>query len=279
VSACAQGPSWHASSRAAVNYRVRSGDSVQTIAKKYRVSVQSLAEWNNLKDAHLLLPGSVVHIPPPQRSRILPGKPMPKPSTAKHIEVHQGLFDWPLDGPVISPFGIRGARRHDGVDLKASAGTPVHAAAAGVVVFNGKLSGYGNLLIVRHAGRYYSAYGHLSKFLVQKEQAIKQGQTIGLVGSTGHASGPHLHFEIRDGQQARNPLFFLASRDGSRKTAPIKEAPVVAPESAPKKHTMIAQRAPTKTESAPTRTDKWQKFVPRQKKVVQVNTPFRRQHL
>ena len=99
-------------------------------------------------------------------------------------------------------------RSHKGVDYAAPPGTPVKAAGTGRVVFRGKKGGYGNVIFLRHGGRYTTVYGHMSKFArsVKKGSKVKQGQIIGYVGSTGLATGPHLHYEFRVNGVHRNPL-------------------------------------------------------------------------
>ena len=101
------------------------------------------------------------------------------------------------------------------MNIKAAKGTPVHAAENGVVVYSGnELNGYGNLVLIRHADRWMTAYGHLDSVVAAKGMTIKQGQTIGTVGATGSVDGPQLHFEIRRGIEALNPEPYLA-RQGS----------------------------------------------------------------
>jgi len=99
-------------------------------------------------------------------------------------------------------------RAHRGVDYGAPSGTPIHAAGDGKIVFRGWQSGYGNVVILQHGGRYSTLYGHMSKFSPGQKvgQSVHQGQTIGFVGMTGLATGPHLHYEFRVDSQHRNPL-------------------------------------------------------------------------
>lgn len=99
-------------------------------------------------------------------------------------------------------------RSHKGVDYAAPTGTPVKATGNGKVVFRGKKGGYGNAVFLRHGGKYTTVYGHLSRFAkgLRNGKAVKQGQVIGYVGSTGLASGPHLHYEFRVNGVHRNPL-------------------------------------------------------------------------
>lgn len=122
-------------------------------------------------------------------------------------------WDWPLKQvDVTSPFGRRGRRNHEGIDLKASVGTPVYAAEKGRVVYSGsRISGYGKMVVIEHQAGIYSVYAHHSKNLVRKGQWIKKSQQIALSGRTGRVSGPHLHFEIRRGVKALDPAEVLGS--------------------------------------------------------------------
>ena len=115
---------------------------------------------------------------------------------------------WPVSGPVVSPFGWRWGRMHEGIDIGAGYGTPIAAAAAGVVIYAGWMGGYGNLIIVDHGGGLATAYAHQSSFAVGSGP-VGQGQTIGYVGCTGHCFGPHLHFEVRVNGAAVDPLGYL----------------------------------------------------------------------
>jgi murein DD-endopeptidase MepM/ murein hydrolase activator NlpD len=115
---------------------------------------------------------------------------------------------WPVGGPVVSGFGMRWGRMHEGIDIGAGYGTPIHAAAAGSVIYAGWMGGYGNLIIIDHGGGLATAYGHQSSFAVGGG-TVSQGQVIGYVGCTGHCFGPHLHFEVRVNGGAVDPLGYL----------------------------------------------------------------------
>jgi murein DD-endopeptidase MepM/ murein hydrolase activator NlpD len=118
-------------------------------------------------------------------------------------------FIWPVNGPVVSGFGMRWGRMHEGIDVAAGYGTPIRAAAAGRVVYSGWMSGYGNLVAIDHGGGVSTAYGHQSSIAVGNGQVVSQGQTIGYVGCTGHCFGPHLHFEVRINGSPVDPLGYL----------------------------------------------------------------------
>jgi murein DD-endopeptidase MepM/ murein hydrolase activator NlpD len=116
---------------------------------------------------------------------------------------------WPVNGPVTSGFGPRWGRMHEGIDIAAPSGTPIVASAAGTVIHAGWLGGYGNLVVVDHGNGLATAYAHASAILVSVGQQVSQGQTLALVGSTGHSTGPHLHFEVRVNGLAVDPLLYL----------------------------------------------------------------------
>ena len=115
---------------------------------------------------------------------------------------------WPVSGPVVSGFGWRWGRMHEGVDIAVGSGTPIAAAASGVVIYAGWMGGYGNLIIIDHGGGLATAYAHQSSFAVGGGP-VSQGQTIGYVGCTGHCFGDHLHFEVRVNGAAVDPLGYL----------------------------------------------------------------------
>jgi murein DD-endopeptidase MepM/ murein hydrolase activator NlpD len=122
---------------------------------------------------------------------------------------------WPVDGRLMGPFGRRSdpfsgeGAYHTGVDISAPTGTPVKAAADGVVTHAQWFGGYGKLVIITHGNGMQSYYAHLSKFEVIAGQEIRQGEIVGLVGSTGRVTAPHLHYEVRVGGAPVNPYRFL----------------------------------------------------------------------
>ena len=129
-------------------------------------------------------------------------------STYSSTPSSSGLI-WPVSGPVVSGFGMRWGRMHEGIDIGVGYGTPIHAAASGTVVFSGWMSGYGNFVIIDHGGGMATAYGHQSAIAVGNGQSVSQGQVIGYVGCTGHCFGPHLHFEVRINGSPVDPLGYL----------------------------------------------------------------------
>ena len=122
-------------------------------------------------------------------------------------------FAWPTPGEITSIFGPRGRRHHDGIDISAPVGTPIRASAPGIVVFSGVQRGYGNIVIIEHPGGLSTAYAHNHENLVASGTFVSRGERIALLGRTGRASGPNLHFEVRHGKVARDPMRYLPLGD------------------------------------------------------------------
>jgi murein DD-endopeptidase MepM/ murein hydrolase activator NlpD len=128
--------------------------------------------------------------------------PSPAPSSSTS-------FIWPVSGPITSPFGMRWGTLHPGIDIGVPTGTPIHAAAAGKVIYCGWMSGYGNLVMIDHGGGLATLYGHQSQIAVSCDQSVSQGDVIGYSGCTGFCTGPHVHFEIRVNGAPVDPLGYL----------------------------------------------------------------------
>jgi murein DD-endopeptidase MepM/ murein hydrolase activator NlpD len=147
-----------------------------------------------------------VHPAPREELAALP--PPPLPPAPKQGEAR---FLWPVHGRILASYGTGANGTHnDGINIAAPAGTPVLAADAGVVAYAGnELRGYGNLLLVKHAGGWMTAYAHNSALLVKRGDRVKRGQEIARVGTTGAVGEPQLHFEIRQGTRALDPDDYL----------------------------------------------------------------------
>jgi murein DD-endopeptidase MepM/ murein hydrolase activator NlpD len=135
-------------------------------------------------------------------------------AAAKTVKSGSGKFAWPISGAVTSGFGYRihpilgGRRLHTGIDVAASSGTPIWA-ADGQVVYAGEQPGYGHVVILRHAGGLLTLYAHMGKVLVLEGARVRAGDPVAGVGQSGRTTGPHLHFEVREGTRPRNPLLYL----------------------------------------------------------------------
>ena len=133
-------------------------------------------------------------------------------------------WHFPLPGAkVISPYGTRGRRHHTGVDLKTRNKDNIYAAFDGEVVFSGKYYGYGNLIRIQHASGLETYYSHNSENLVEVGQHVKAGQLIALVGQTGSATTPHLHFETRVNGKALNPSKYFDLNNHTLKSKALKK--------------------------------------------------------
>ncbi|MBO9708951.1 MAG: LysM peptidoglycan-binding domain-containing protein [Caulobacter sp.] len=143
-------------------------------------------------------PVSAQPVTPPPASRPLIESSAP-PTEAEITAAGRGRFVWPVRGETISDFGPKGTgQRNDGLNIRAAAGSPVRAAAAGEVVYSGnQVPGFGNLVLVKHADGWVTAYAHLSSTEVKMRQQVAQGDVLGAVGQTGGVTEPQLHFEVR----------------------------------------------------------------------------------
>jgi murein DD-endopeptidase MepM/ murein hydrolase activator NlpD len=154
---------------------------------------------------------------PAQSARLAQATPTPEEPAAeapvKASEATGALptFRWPVRGKVITTYGAKtNGKSNDGINLAVPEGTPVKAAEDGVVAYSGnELKGYGNLILVRHANGYVTAYAHASELLVKRGDTIKRGQVIAKSGQSGEVGSPQLHFEIRKGSTPVDPLQFL----------------------------------------------------------------------
>lgn len=203
-----------ACSHRGVYHRVRPGETLYRIGKAYGVSVNRLVQSNHLSDPSRIAVGQRLLIPGARRE--LPVDVITPRSTnnrpPRHDEGPRGpvLFIWPVDGgTVTSGFGERGHSFHEGIDIGAAIGTPVHAAQDGDVIYSDVLRGYGNLMILRHSQGFATVYAHNQRNQVREGQHVRRGEVIGSVGDTGRTSGANLHFEVRQDNVARDPLYFL----------------------------------------------------------------------
>jgi peptidoglycan DL-endopeptidase CwlO len=189
-----------ASARAAVEER----QSALVAARASRV-----AALKKIERTEEDLDGDVAEIQAELAARL--GETASAPLPAGPIRYGSGQFIWPVDGPVVSGFGMRWGRMHEGIDIAVPAGTPIRAAASGSVVLvqsEAESGGYGNFTCLDHGGGLQTCYAHQSSFAVTSG-SVSQGDVIGYVGCTGHCFGDHLHFEVRVGGAPTDPLGYL----------------------------------------------------------------------
>ncbi len=202
-------------------YTVRAGDTLLGISRSLGVRSRDLAEINGLVKPYLLFEGQQLTIRQSANAQdqVVSGEPasdvaLPEPVTAAIAapEPKGDLqFIWPVTGPVVSGFGSKaGGLHNDGINIAAAAGTPVRAAEDGVVSYVGdEIGGYGNLVLLRHANGWVTAYAHNARNLVARGQMVLRGDVIASVGASGGVSRPQSHFELRQGTMAIDPFKHL----------------------------------------------------------------------
>jgi len=139
-------------------------------------------------------------------------KPAPRPASIPQPPPRKGKgLDWPVRGKVIIPYGsVAKGMRNDGINIKAKLGTSIRAAESGVVAYAGnELKGFGNMLLLKHDKGMITTYAHADQIKVKRGTVVKRGQIIASVGQTGSVSSPQLHFEVRQGSKAMNPMKYL----------------------------------------------------------------------
>ena len=179
-------------------YYVQKGDTLWRISQQYEVSLKSITSTNGISENSKLSVGQKLVIPNARGSTSSGSSPS---------------FSWPIKGLITSHFGNRtlGGRSdyHTGIDIDGRTGDSIRAAESGKVSFSGRISGYGNTIIIDHPGGYSTVYAHNSTNLVQKGQSVSKGEIIARLGATGNATGSHLHFEVRVNSKPVNPLNYL----------------------------------------------------------------------
>jgi len=176
----------------------KSGDTLSNLARKHNISIRQIKLLNpTLKTAKLRVGEEVV---------------LRKGPNSHHRPLRQNKFDCPVEDSVVSSkFGWRWGSFHQGIDFAADYGTPILAPSNGKVYYAAWNGGYGNLLCVSHGSGFTTRYGHCDTIDIGVGQKVRKGQQIATVGSSGHSTGPHLHFEVRIKGHARDPVDFLKS--------------------------------------------------------------------
>jgi len=221
-----------------VYHTVRPGQTLYRISRVYGVNQQYLARINGITDPNQLRVGERLYIPgaayvhyvpqsnvsPPPEPRHTRAHPVKKavhkPPHATHVKAvpHKlarapkasGLFSWPLHGKVVDEFGKKNSAVGKGIEIFATTGASVKAAAAGRVIYSGRgIRSYGNLIIVKHDNSFFTVYGFNRKNLVKVGNFVSKGERIALVGAPPDGGGSRLYFEIRYGKDAVNPIFYL----------------------------------------------------------------------
>jgi len=210
---------------------VAKGDTLYSISRRYGVEMNSLARNNGLRSPYRLAVGQRLSIPggtrvaavskkttskpsasssKPVTSKTAVQKPLPKPNKplANPPARSTSGFMWPVRGKLISGFGPKpGGLHNDGVNIAVASGTEVKAAQNGIVAYAGTaIDGYGRLILIKHADGWTSAYAHNRAMMVARGDKVKRGQVIAKAGDTGDVATPQLHFELRKGTRAVDPI-------------------------------------------------------------------------
>ncbi|GAB6053825.1 hypothetical protein JCM17960_26450 [Magnetospira thiophila] len=232
---------WLKLPRVAVHTVVR-GDTLGGISRMYDTELATVARLNGLRPPYVIFPGQQLALPsggevpaptrvaavtasrPPSLKSVPEARPQPgqkvtitrtAPTAPRAVETpppqRSGSFIWPVHGTLLSGYGSKGKGLHnDGINISAPRGAPVKAAENGVVVYAGnELKGFGNLLLVKHDKGWVTAYAHNQNLLVKRGDKVTKGQKIARVGSSGGVTQPQLHFELRKGKTAIDPLKYL----------------------------------------------------------------------
>ncbi|MDF1579616.1 MAG: peptidoglycan DD-metalloendopeptidase family protein [Desulfuromonadales bacterium] len=209
-------------------HTVAEGQTLYRISRDYGINEIYLARINGINDPKRLQPGERIFIPGKTNVKNVPAtdlRPAPKEAYKKPssfssrenetrknavVPASAGKFAWPLKGEVIRKFGSGVKSQSKGIEISAPPETPVHAAASGRVIYSGDgIKGFGNLIILKHGNAFYSVYGFNQKNLVQVGTMVEQGRPIALSGAAPGGGEPKLHFEIRQGKKAVDPLSHL----------------------------------------------------------------------
>jgi lipoprotein NlpD len=195
---------------------VAGGDTLYGIARETGLTTSDLAAWNRLTPPYTINPGQRLRLTPPPDAPSVPPRTPPSTVTVAPRAIEESetagpiVWRWPVDGALIARFSPNDGTK--GIDIAGSKGQPIYAAAAGKVVYQGSgLRGYGQLIIVKHNVDFLSAYAHCSTIYVQEGSAIRPGQKIAAMGSSG-ADRVKLHFEIRRRGEPVDPLDYLPKK-------------------------------------------------------------------
>lgn len=202
--------------------KVARGQTIASLAKKYSVSESAVRMANGLTGKaelkvgqEIFLPGASQSVTAYRSSSAGGGVTKKAPNVGRAQSGATGSFSWPISGKLTSHFGWRNhpirRRRsfHAGIDIGAPRGTPIRASRGGQVIFSGWMSGYGRVIIIRHDSVYTTMYAHCQRLRVGKGANVQKGTIIATVGTSGRATGPHVHFEIRRNDRPVNPRSYL----------------------------------------------------------------------
>ncbi len=225
-------------------HKVKPGETLFSLGRTYNQNPYAIAKHNNLQAPYGLNVGQIVNIPGESAGTTVAKAPNAAPFKRKPIQIatkntdriqpapirqvnsapvqqsaqpaiaSNSTFRWPVKGRIISSFGKKpGGLRNEGINIAVPEGTSVRSAESGIVAYAGnELKGYGNLVLIRHKNGWVTAYAHNKELFVKRGDTVKRGTVIAKAGQTGSVTTPQVHFEVRKGASAVNPLKYLTSQ-------------------------------------------------------------------
>ena len=177
-----------------------------SIAARYNTFVQDIQKSNPQRNPSNLKIGDKLIIPDSTYRAL---ENTAQVSSSRGATLNKLIFTWPLIGIITSHYGWRKSGFHHGLDIAGELGQPIKAAASGYVLFAGYKPVYGKMVILKHADGRETVYAHAQDIYVKEDQFVVKGEVLATVGVTGNTTGPHLHFEVREGQNTYDPLKYL----------------------------------------------------------------------
>lgn len=206
---------WRANAPNATHYRVQTGDTLYSIAFRYDLDYQTLAEYNHLQIPYILRIGQILRLKP-QSHPLIPKRhpnpisPQPQKPHHQDFRPQKGMWLWPAHGPVVTHFSPNHGVK--GILIAGQKGDKIYAASSGIVAYSGSgLMGYGNLIIIKHNHEFLTAYGHNLKNRVHEGQHVEKGQMIAEMGMVNRQYWG-VHFEMRRFGKPVNPIGLLPMR-------------------------------------------------------------------
>ena len=199
------------------SHKIQKGETIYSISRKYGVDRYYLSKINNIKFENKIFAGETLIIPD-HNNKVDFSKAKNLKSKKKIIKKANSVlnssinFVWPVKGKIILKFGeISSGYHNDGINIESKIDKPVSASADGKIIYTGnEIPGYGNLILIKHKNNWITAYSHLNRINYKRGQIVKKGEKIGTIGNTGNVDSPQLHFEIRKGKKAFNPIKYLS---------------------------------------------------------------------
>ena len=202
-------------------YIVKKGDTLYSISRKFKSDLFAISSLNKLDNINsikvnqkILIPDNILETKKTNKNKLKTSKQKIKKENKKTNIKKKSVssFIWPVKGKILNKFGSEvPGFFNDGINISSKPGTYIKASSDGEIVYSGnEIPGYGNLILIKHSKNWITAYAHLNKIIKNKGEIVKKGEIIGVIGNTGNVRETQLHFEIRKGKEAVNPLKYLS---------------------------------------------------------------------